>query len=190
MVKWVVEIAKAFAEKGADVNLVLGPSDLKIDFPGINVIRVNTADEMYANCIKLFPKSDITVLSAAVADYKPSRLFSKKIKKEDGVLTIELEPTKDILATLGSNKTEQQFLAGFALETDNEELNALKKLENKNLDMIVLNSLNDQGAGFGTSTNKVSIFMKNGSRLDLPLNTKKAIAEEIVNQIVVLTKPE
>ena len=185
-----LEIAKAFAERGAEVNLVLGPSALKIEIPGINVSRINTAEEMYADCIEFFPQCDITVLSAAVADYRPTKPATKKIKKGDGSFSITLKPTKDILAALGKLKTEHQFLAGFALETDNEEQNALKKLENKNLDLIVLNSLNDEGAGFGTITNKVCIYTKAGSKIDLPLNSKQLVAKKIVDEIVALTKSE
>ncbi len=179
-----IEIARAFANKGATVNLVLGSVSMSIDEPNINVMQVQTAEEMYEQCVALFPDVNIAVLSAAVADFKPSKPANKKIKKEKSVSTIKLEPTPDILAELGKQKKNDQILVGFALETDNEEANAIKKLNNKNLDMIVLNSLNDEGAGFGTATNKVTIFTKNGSKTEIPLKTKDKVARDIVDQII------
>lgn len=185
-----IEIAKSFLERGAEVNLVLGPGTAEVNQPDIHVIDVTSADEMYDHCMNLFPNCHIAVLSAAVADYRPAKPSSRKIKKENSRLTIELEPTRDILASLGKQKVRNQFLAGFALETNNEEQNALKKLKNKNLDLIVLNSLNDKGAGFGTLTNKVCLYAKEGSKIDLPLDSKEVVAEKIVDQIVALTKSE
>ncbi len=179
-----IEIARAFANKGATVNLVLGPVSMTLDEPNINVRQVQTADEMHEQCVALFPDVNIAVLSAAVADFKPSKPANKKIKKEKSVSTIKLEPTPDILAELGKQKKNDQLLVGFALETDNEEANAIKKLNNKNLDMIVLNSLNDEGAGFGTATNKVTIFTKDGSKTEVPLKTKDKVARDIVDQII------
>jgi len=179
-----IEIARAFANKGANVDLVLGPVSMTLDEPNINVRQVQTADEMHEQCVALFPDVNIAVLSAAVADFKPSKPANKKIKKEKSVSTIKLEPTPDILAELGKQKKNDQLLVGFALETDNEEANAIKKLNNKNLDMIVLNSLNDEGAGFGTATNKVTIFTKDGSKTEVPLKTKDKVARDIVDQII------
>jgi len=179
-----IEIARAFANKGATVDLVLGPVSMTLDEPNINVRQVQTADEMHEQCVALFPDVNIAVLSAAVADFKPSKPANKKIKKEKSVSTIKLEPTPDILAELGKQKKNDQLLVGFALETDNEEANAIKKLNNKNLDMIVLNSLNDEGAGFGTATNKVTIFTKDGSKTEVPLKTKDKVARDIVDQII------
>lgn len=185
-----VEIARSFAERGAEVYLVLGPSNINVDEAMINLMRVTTADEMYISCLDLFPSVDIAILSAAVADFKPAKSSDKKIKKEKSPGAIKLEPTKDILAELGKIKKKNQYLAGFALETDNEKENALKKLRNKNLDLIVLNSLNDEGAGFGISTNKVTVFGKDGSRLDLPLQRKEEIADEIVKHIAALVNAD
>jgi len=179
-----IEIARAFANKGAMVNLVLGPVSMSVDEPNISVRQVQTADEMYEQCVAIFPDVNIAVLSAAVADFKPSKPSNKKIKKEKSVSTIKLEPTPDILAELGKQKKNDQLLVGFALETDNEEANAIKKLNNKNLDMIVLNSLNDEGAGFGTATNKVTIFTKDRSKTEIPLKTKDKVARDIVDQII------
>jgi len=179
-----IEIARAFADKGATVNLVLGPVSMSIDEPNISVRQVQTADEMHEQCVALFPDVNIAVLSAAVADFKPAKPSNKKIKKEKSVSTIKLEPTPDILTELGKQKRNDQILVGFALETDNEEANAIKKLNNKNLDMIVLNSLNDEGAGFGTATNKVTLFTKDGSKTEIPLKTKDKVARDIVDQII------
>ena len=178
-----IEIAKAFAKRGADVQLVLGPTHLQADHPGITVHKVNTAAEMYDMAISIFPESDIAVLSAAVADFTPKNQANSKIKKEEGLNTIELEPTKDILAQLGKMKKKNQFLTGFALETDNELENAKSKLNRKNLDLIVMNSLKDEGAGFGVSTNKVTFIDRNEHTKELPLMSKADVAENLVNQI-------
>jgi len=181
-----IEIAKSFAERGARVHLVLGPSALSVENQNIEVKKVTTADEMYKSCLTLFSFADIAVLSAAVADFRPSKTSEKKIKKEQSPAELKLEPTRDILAELGKLKKKNQFLVGFALETDEEETNALQKLRNKNLDLIVLNSLNEPGAGFGLTTNKVSLFFKDGNNIELPLKPKTEIAEDIVNQIAAL----
>lgn len=185
-----VEVARSLAKRGATVSLVLGPVNIKVDDPNIVVHNVVTAIEMYNQCMELFPAMDVAVLSAAVADFKPIKSSAKKLKKNASLTKIDLEPTLDILAELGKHKKHNQVLVGFALETDNEEENALKKLDNKNLDMIVLNSLNDEGAGFGTATNKVTFFTKNGDKLENPLKTKEEVAKDIVDQIVTLINPE
>ncbi len=178
-----IEIAKNFAERGAEVTLVLGPTHLEIHHPNIQVHRINTAEEMYQACIKQFPDSDIAVMSAAVADFSPKHKAGNKIKKEAGLNVIELEPTKDILAELGKRKKQNQVLVGFALETDNELENAQSKLARKNLDLIVLNSLKDEGAGFGVPTNKVKIIDKKGEIIDLPLMSKSEVAKNLADQI-------
>jgi phosphopantothenoylcysteine decarboxylase/phosphopantothenate--cysteine ligase len=178
-----IEIAKAFALKGAKVNLVLGPTHLDVAHPNIRVYKVNTAEEMYNTCVSLFPDINIAVLSAAVADFTPKSKAGKKIKKEEGLNIIELESTKDILAELGKMKKSTQFLTGFALETDNEMENAKSKLIRKNLDLIVLNSLKDKGAGFGVTTNKVTFISKKGDISELPLMSKSEVAENLVNKI-------
>ena len=178
-----IEIATAFAQNGAHVELVLGPSSIEVNHPLINVSKVSTAAEMYAISTRIFPDSELAVMTAAVADFSPLNPSSEKIKKDAGHDTIKLQPTKDILAELGKLKTKNQLLIGFALETENEETNALKKLKNKNLDMIILNSLKDEGAGFGHPTNKISILFKSGKKADFPLKSKKEVAEDILSAI-------
>jgi len=177
------ELAFAFAEKGADVNLVLGPSKFKIDHPLVSVINVITADEMHKAISELFNDSDITVMTAAVADFTPKKIAKEKIKKEQGINTIELKPTKDILKELGAKKSNNQILVGFSLETENETENAIKKLKAKNLDLIVLNSLKDEGAGFEFKTNKVSLITNASEIIEIPLKLKSEIAKDIVNYI-------
>lgn len=176
-------LARAFSAKGAEVELVLGPVSLKVDIPGIHVIPVETAEEMYHVCTKAFEKVDIAVMAAAVADFTPVNVASEKIKKEKGIEKIELKSTPDILASLGKAKRNNQILVGFALETDDEFSNAKKKLEHKNLDMIVLNSLKDEGAGFGVDTNKITILKKEGDSSSFPLKTKDSIAFDILSEI-------
>ncbi len=178
-----IEIAKAFADRGAEVDLVLGPTHLTVEHPEINVHKVNTADEMFKECDKIKDKYDIAVLSAAVADFTPKKKAGSKIKKEEGIDSLELESTKDILAHLGKNKKENQFLTGFALETDNELENAKSKLKRKNLDLIVLNSLKDKGAGFGVNTNVVTFIDKNGNIDKFPVMPKSEVASNLVNKI-------
>ncbi|MEO5967716.1 MAG: bifunctional phosphopantothenoylcysteine decarboxylase/phosphopantothenate--cysteine ligase CoaBC, partial [Ferruginibacter sp.] len=176
-----IALANEFISRGAEVNLVIGPVSEKLP-EGCNIIKVNTAKEMYDECIKLFPEVDIAVMSAAVADYKVINVATEKIKKSDDKLTLELEKNDDILKHLGKIK-KNQILVGFALETNNEEENALKKLKDKNADFIVLNSLNDKGAGFGTDTNKIVIFAKDGSRIDFKLKSKNELAADIINTL-------
>lgn len=176
-------LAEAFAEMGAIVILVSGPVNLQVKNKNIEKIDVVSADEMYQVCHQYFSKVDVAVLSAAVADYKPKFYSDKKIKKEaTEVPKIELEKNKDILKSLGEVKVNQ-FLVGFALETDNEKENALKKLQSKNLDMIVLNSMNDAGAGFKSDNNKVYMFTKTGKNIETKLASKKEIAKQIIAQI-------
>jgi phosphopantothenoylcysteine decarboxylase/phosphopantothenate--cysteine ligase len=178
-----IEIAKAFAHRGAKVELVLGPVGKQVDCPQINVHPVKTAEEMYNACTSLFSKMDIAVMTAAVADFTPEKTSSQKIKKEDGLQAINLKLTKDILAELGKRKKLNQFLVGFALETNDEEKNALTKLSNKNLDLVVLNSLNEKGAGFGVDTNKISILSRLGTKKDFHLKSKKEVALDILREI-------
>ncbi|HEY4286253.1 MAG TPA: bifunctional phosphopantothenoylcysteine decarboxylase/phosphopantothenate--cysteine ligase CoaBC [Puia sp.] len=181
-----VALAKELAERGAIVDLVLGPSSLTIDIPGLNLHRVTTAEEMYSSCLERFAEADIAVLSAAVADYTPIVRAVEKIKKSDGNLVLELTRTKDILKTLGGLKKKGQLVIGFALETTGEREYALGKLHSKNADMIVLNSLNDNGAGFGVDTNKITIFSKDGSEQAYVQKPKQQVAKDIVDQIVKL----
>ena len=178
-----IEIALAFANKGAHVELVLGPSSFEPKHPMINLYKVTTAAEMYSHSTRIFADCEIAVMTAAVADFTPLNPAQEKIKKESGPDAIQLQPTQDILAELGRMKTDKQVLIGFALETENEVHNALKKLNAKNLDMIVLNSLKDKGAGFGHPTNKISILFKSGVKTNFPLKSKKEVAEDILLNI-------
>ncbi len=178
-----LEIAKSFAQKGANVTLVLGPSVLDAAHSNIKLIRVQSAAEMYKQAVKSYKKANIAVMAAAVADYTPKQVAKQKIKKKGGALKIELERTLDIAAKLGSVKTKKQFNVGFALETNNEVASAKGKLERKNFDMIVLNSLKDKGAGFAHDTNKVTIFDSKGKTHSYPLKSKKEVAQDIVQMV-------
>lgn len=181
-----VAIAQELYRKGAEVTLVMGPTPLTWSQNGINVKHVNTAAEMLEACQSAFPGTDITIMSAAVADYTAINIAPGKIKKKDDKLTVELTKTKDILKTLGEIKKEKQVLVGFALETDNEKVNALEKLAKKNADMIVLNSLNDEGAGFRGDTNKITIFTKAGEEIKFETKSKAEVAADIVDTIIKL----
>ena len=176
-------IAEALASRGAKVELVSGPTHLSIAHPNITVTNITSAEEMYMACNSLFPKMDITVLSAAVADFKPAIRADQKIKKGEGGLTLELTKTFDIAAELGKIKKPGQIVVGFALETQNEKANAEKKLAAKNFDFIVLNSLQDTGAGFGHDTNKVTIIGRNDFLKEYNLKSKKEVAADIVNLV-------
>jgi phosphopantothenoylcysteine decarboxylase / phosphopantothenate---cysteine ligase len=180
-----VAIAQEMKSRGAEVTLVLGPSNITVA-QNIEVIKVQSANEMHEACINRFASIDIAVMSAAVADYTPVSIATEKIKKNDSVFNIELTKTKDILKSLGEIKKDSQLLVGFALETNNEKEYALKKLRTKNADMIVLNSLNDAGAGFGHDTNKIAIFDKAGSEYKFDIKPKKEVAKDIVNTIIKL----
>ena len=177
-------LAQALADAGAEVELVAGPTSLKLDHPRVKVTRIESAREMYAAATEVFPHCNGAILSAAVADYRPSECADHKLKKNGSEgMHLDLVQNPDILATLGTMKTDKQTLVGFALETDNEEANAQHKLEKKNLDYIVLNSLRDAGAGFGVDTNKVTIISRNGNRKESPLLSKKEVARLIVETI-------
>lgn len=177
-------IAKQLAEQGATVTLITGPTSLSKELNGIKVIPVNSADEMYEASLAVFKDADISVLSAAVADYKPAQKADQKIKKKDETLTIELVKTKDIAAELGKLKRNGQLIVGFALETENEKAHAEKKLTSKNFDLIVLNSLNDKGAGFGHDTNKITIIDSTKKSKEFNLKSKKEVARDIVTTII------
>lgn len=177
------DIAQCAANLGASVILVSGPSHCAIENSLVKVVRVVSAQEMYDACHQYFANVDVAIAAAAVADYKPKNVFSQKIKKAADDFTIELEKTKDILASLGEIKTNQ-FLIGFALETENEIENAKLKIQKKNLDLIVLNSLQDQGAGFGKSTNKITFIDKNFKVQPMELKSKEAVASDILNKVV------
>lgn len=180
-----VAIANELAERGADVTLVLGPTILPFKFKaGVNVVNVNSAQEMFAACIGLFEASDFSVMSAAVADYTPVTVADEKIKKNDDNLSLQLTKTKDILKSLGEIKSKHQVLVGFALETNNEEANARQKLQTKNADIIVLNSLKDEKAGFGKDTNKITMFFRNGEERRFDAKSKEDVAKDIVDCII------
>jgi phosphopantothenoylcysteine decarboxylase/phosphopantothenate--cysteine ligase len=177
-------IAEELASKGAVVNLVCGPTHQQTSHANIVVKAVTSAAEMFDACKALFAKSDITVLAAAVADYRPVSPAAQKIKKRDHSLTLELTKTEDIAASLGKLKRDGQIIVGFALETEDEVANATKKLESKNFDLIVLNSLNDQGAGFGHNTNKVTIINRDHQARTFGLKDKGKVAQDIVDAIL------
>ncbi len=175
-------IAETAANLGAEVILVSGPSSLSVKNNTIKLVKVTSAQEMYDAAHRSFGNADIAILSAAVADYRPAEMATQKIKKTAEELSIKLEKTKDILASLGEIK-EKQFLVGFALETQNELENAKTKLKKKNLDLIVLNSLNDKGAGFGTDTNKVTFITPNNKVIPFLVKSKQEVAEDILKHI-------
>ena len=179
-----MEIANALAEKGGKVNLVMGPSNLSSMHSNINQINIYSANQMYHEVEKIFPNSDISVFAAAVSDYKPIKRLDKKIKKSNKNIEIKLEKTKDILLEMSSKKMNNQFVVGFALETNNERDNAILKLQKKNLDMIVLNSTKDKGATFEFDTNKISIIDKELSITKYDLKEKYKVAKDIVSSII------
>ena len=180
-----IEIARAFADQGAEVTLVLGPSNISVNKKNVNVLPVTSAKEMYEAVTALFPKTDIAVLSAAVADFRPEVVADQKIKKnpDNDTFTIKLVKTEDILKSVGGMKTENQTVVGFALETENGLENAKKKLHTKNIDLIVLNEMNESGVGFKTKTNKVSIITKNDQVTTYDLKPKNEVALDILNAI-------
>ena len=176
-------LANECAERGAKVELISGPTHLSINHPLINITRVESAEEMYSCATERFADCDAAILSAAVADFTPDSKAESKIKREKGEQTLVLKPTHDIAAALGQMKSTKQKLVGFALETDNEQTNAQHKLEKKNLDFIVLNSLRDKGAGFNYDTNKVSIIGRDGETKTFPLKSKTEVAADIVDKL-------
>ncbi len=180
-----VEIARAFADQGAEVTLVLGPSNISPNRKNINLIPVTSAKEMYEAVMAFFPKTDIAVLSAAVADFRPEIVADQKIKKnpDNDTFTIKLVKTEDILKSVGKIKAENQTIVGFALETENGLENAKKKLHTKNIDLIVLNEMNESGVGFKTKTNKISIITKEDKVTSYELKQKSEVATDILNAI-------
>ncbi len=185
-----IAIAEELADRGAEVTLVLGPSHEKTLHPQVRTVRIESASELYIESNKAFAQADIAVLAAAVADYRPEQMATEKIKKADAGLSISLTKTEDTLLSLGKIKTPSQTLVGFALETTNELEHGKKKLEAKNADMIVLNSLRDEGAGFGHDTNKITLLTRNADPESLPLLSKKDAAAAIVNHILKLRHAE
>ncbi len=178
-----IAIANEAASQGAEVHLILGPSQYKPK-DAVNTIKVTSAQQMYEACNSLFETSDIVIFSAAVADYRPAIVSDEKIKKNDPSMSIQLEKTIDIAGTLGPKKSSNQIIVGFALETNDELINAGKKIHKKNLDFIVLNSLNDAGAGFGHETNKITIIRKDGSSNVYGLKSKTEVAKDIINELI------
>ncbi len=182
-----IAIAEELASRGASVQLILGPTKEKPQHPAIELLAVRTAEEMYQASKANFDKADIAVLAAAVADYRPKEVADQKIKKKEGDFAINLERTTDIAASLGKIKRTNQIIVGFALETQNELENAKRKRKKKNFDFIVLNSLNDKGAGFAHDTNKISLVFDNKNE-NFELKSKRAVAVDIVDAIVALNK--
>jgi len=177
-------LAEELAEQGAKVSLISGPTGLKINNPLIHRINVMQAQEMYDKAMELFPKTDGAIMAAAVADFTPVTKANQKIKRGKENWNIELRPNPDIAASLGKIKTKNQILVGFALETNNEEENAIKKLQKKNLNFIVLNSLQEKGAGFQVDTNKITILDAQGNKFPYDLKSKTEVAKDIVNKII------
>ncbi len=175
-----IALAEVCAEMGASVELILGPSSQEVNGTNITVTRVVSAEQMYQVATSLYPSMDAGIMAAAVADFTPTEVAAQKIKKGDNDLSIVLRRTQDIAATLGNSKKGGQLLIGFALETNDEKANASKKLQKKNFDFIVLNSLNDRGAGFGHDTNKVSFLAKDGKNQTFDLKSKKEVAYDIM----------
>ena len=182
-----IAIAEECAERGAQVELVCGPVNIKTNHHNINRTDVESAEQMYQTATKLFPDIDAAILCAAVADFTPASVADNKIKREGNKLMLELTPTKDIAKALGQMKKQNQVMVGFALETNDEENHAKEKLQKKNLDFIVLNSLQDEGAGFQHNTNKVTLIDKD-SETSFPLKSKKEVAKDIVNKLVSIIK--
>jgi len=178
-----VAIAQAFLNRGANVCLILGPSSEKIEHPNLKLIPIISAKNMFEAVQSNWKNQDIGVFSAAVADYRPKNVMEQKIKKEEDILSLHLVKNPDILFWAGTNKSKKQTLVGFALETNNELENAKKKLINKNLDYIILNSLNDSGAGFAHATNKITILDKDNKLKNFELKSKKDVAEDILNHL-------
>ena len=178
-----IALALDLHNRGAEVTLIIGPTSEKLP-EGLHVLKVVSAEQMYNACIDNFENIDWAIMNAAVADYTPATSETQKIKKNEEELVIRFIKTKDILRKLGELKRDDQLLIGFALETNNEKENALGKLQSKNADMIVLNSLNDEGAGFGGDTNKITIFTKKGEEYHYDTNSKTAIAADIINTII------
>jgi phosphopantothenoylcysteine decarboxylase/phosphopantothenate--cysteine ligase len=176
-------LASVAVSLGAEVVLVSGPVSLRLEGPMVQLVSVESAEQMYDAVHEFYNDCDIAILSAAVADYRPKAVASEKIKKKEDTLTLELEKTKDILASLGRIK-QGQFLVGFALETENELENAKTKLKKKNLDLIVLNSLRDKGAGFGKDTNKVTLVSKDNKVIPFQVKSKKEVAKDILTYII------
>ena len=178
-----IAFADVASKMGAEVHLILGPSALRPSEEKVKVYLVESAKQMFDHSVDIFPSCDVAIMSAAVADYRPKKVESQKIKKEDNDLTLILERTPDILKTLGKMKAEGQFLIGFALETDNEIAYATEKLRSKNADLILLNSLQDAGAGFAVDTNRITLIQDHGKITRFGLRTKTEVAADVLGQL-------
>lgn len=183
-----IAIAEEFAKQGNEVTLIKGATNLNPTNPSIKQIKVQTAAEMFDACAQYFQAADVMVFAAAVADYTPKFPSATKIKKKEEEFSIELVKTKDIAAELGKQKRENQIIVGFALETNNEEAHAKEKLEKKNFDFIVLNSMRDEGAGFQTDTNKITIIDREGNVTKFELKEKTEVAKDIVGYVSKIVK--
>lgn len=179
-------IAEEFLQQGAKVTLVSGPVCLQLQHPNLTIVKVNTALEMDAACCSFYEQTDIAVFAAAVADYRPEKVATQKIKKAADSFTIKMVKNVDIAYEFGKVKNSRQLSVGFALETNDEEKNAVGKLERKNFDMVILNSMNDEKATFGFDTNKISVIKKGFAKKDYPLKEKKNVAGDIVKEIAAL----
>ena len=177
-------IAEVLAEKGAEVLLISGPVSIQPKHSNIKLVKVETASEMYMACMAEMEKMDIGIYAAAVSDYTPKQVSTSKIKKQENEMTLELVKTKDILKEMGIRKKPSQILVGFALETDNEVAHAQEKVTKKNLDFVVLNSLQDPGAGFATDTNKITIIDKYNIITKFELKEKRKVAEDIIDYLI------
>jgi phosphopantothenoylcysteine decarboxylase / phosphopantothenate---cysteine ligase len=179
-----VAIAEVLIDKGAEVHLVLGPVSIAVSaHERLHITSVESAQQMYDACMDIFPKMDLGIFAAAVADYTPLEVADQKIKKSDDTMILTLQKTKDILKAAGAIKKEHQRLIGFALETENEVAHAIKKIESKNLDAIIVNTLNDAGAGFKHDTNKIKIIDKNFKITTFELKSKKEVAKDIIEYV-------
>jgi len=176
-------IAEECLKQGAEVFLVSGPVCIELNHPHLKIVKVNSASEMYLACCRFFEEVDAAVFAAAVADYRPAEIAEQKIKKDELEFTVKLVKNIDIAYEFGKVKTSKQLSVGFALETNDELKNAINKLNKKNFDMVVLNSMNDTNATFGFDTNKITVIKKDLSRTDYPLKDKKEVAEDIVYEI-------
>jgi phosphopantothenoylcysteine decarboxylase/phosphopantothenate--cysteine ligase len=179
-----IALAKELQARGAEVTLVIGPSSVAFDETGLHLRRVVSAEEMLQACREVFAEMDLAIMSAAVADYTPVAKAKQKIKKGDDGMQLELKRTTDILKTLGTLKRKEQVLIGFALETENELAHAKEKLEKKNADIIVLNSLNDAGAGFALDTNRISILHRDGQVREFETKPKEQVAKDIIDTLI------
>jgi len=178
-------IAEQLLEQGAKVFLISGPVNIKLEHPNLKIVKINSANEMYLACCHFFEEVDVAIFAAAVADYRPEKVAEQKIKKEESSFTIKMTKNADIAYEFGRVKTNRQISVGFALETNDELKHAIGKLDKKNLDMVILNSMNDSNATFGYDTNKITIIKDDFSKKEFPLKNKTEVAKDIVNEIVV-----